>query len=112
MHAYSERLASDSDGRPKGERTRAQIQIAACRVLEGNGPQDLTISSICEEAGVSNGTFYIYFPDRHALLDTLLTGFVEFLQSSMRAASARPARRNNRSSDPRIFRIVHPKIAA
>jgi TetR/AcrR family transcriptional regulator, ethionamide resistance regulator len=88
VYAYAERLAADSEGRPKGERTRAQIQIAACRVLEGNGPQDLTISSICEEAGVSNGTFYIYFPDRHALLDVLLTGFVEFLQSSMRAASA------------------------
>ena len=88
MYAYAERLASDSEGRPKGERTRAQIQIVACRLLEGNRPQDLTISSICEAAGVSNGTFYIYFPDRHALLDALLTGFVDFLQASMRAASA------------------------
>jgi AcrR family transcriptional regulator len=86
--SYSEYLASNSQGRPKGERTRAQIQIAACQVLEESGPRDLTVASICEEAGVSNGTFYIYFPDRNALLDTLLRDFVAFLQSSMRAASA------------------------
>lgn len=38
---------------------------------------------------MSNGTFYIYFPDRHVLLDTLLTDFVAFLQLSMRGASER-----------------------
>lgn len=87
VSSYALRLAFLSEGRPKGERTRAQIQIAACQVLEGNGPRDLTIASVCDEARISNGTFYIYFPDRAALLDTLLMGFVEFLQTSMRAAS-------------------------
>lgn len=86
--SYSGHLASASEGRAKGERTRAQIQIAACRVLEERGPHDLTVSAVCGAAGVSNGTFYIYFPDRNVLLETLLAGFVAFLQSSMRAASA------------------------
>ena len=112
MHAYSERLASDCEGRPKGERTRAQIQIAACRVLDGNGPQDLTISSICEQAGVSNGTFYIYFPDRHALLDVLLTGFVEFLQEFDAGGQREPARRDNSTRRPAPMSTCSPTIAA
>lgn len=86
--SYRTHLATISAGRPKGERTRAQIQIAACAVLDGSGPQDLTISAICEKAGVSNGTFYLYFPDRTVLLDTLLSDFALFVQTAMRAASA------------------------
>lgn len=105
MYAYSERLASNSEGRPKGERTRAQIQIAACRVLEGSGPQDLTISSICDEAGISKGTFYIYFRDRNVLLEVLLTGFVEFLQSSMRAASANRSDETTRAATRAYFEL-------
>lgn len=85
--SYAAQLASWSEGRSKGERTRAQIQIATCQVLETQGPRDLKVTSICEQAGISNGTFYIYFPDRNALLDTVLMGFATFLQSSMRAAS-------------------------
>ena len=87
--SFSAHLAVSSAGRAKGERTRAQIQIAACGVLDATGPQDLTISAICAAAGLSNGTFYIYFSDRTALLDALLAEFVAFLQTSMRRASAR-----------------------
>ena len=87
VFSYPETLVARSQGRPKGERTRAQVQIAACEVLEGKGPQDLTVAAICEKAGISNGTFYIYFADRTALLEELLIGFVGFLQRTMRAAS-------------------------
>ena len=87
--SFPQHLAVASAGRPKGDRTRAQLQIAACTILQTEGPQGLSVASICHEAGVSNGTFYIYFPDRHVLLDMLLTEFVAFLQSSMRAASDR-----------------------
>lgn len=85
--SFPEHLATTSAGRPKGERTRAQLQIAACKGLQDGGPQGLTIAEICKEAGVSNGTFYLYFKDRNALLDSLLRDFVVFLQLSMRAAS-------------------------
>ena len=84
--SFPRHLAQASAGRPKGDRTRAQLQIAACAILQGDGPQGLTVASICQEAGVSNGTFYIYFPDRHVLLDSLLADFVTFLQHAMRAA--------------------------
>ncbi len=86
LFSFPHYLALQCEGRPKGERTRAQLQIAACKILQDDSPQGLTISAICEQAGVSNGTFYLYFPDRNALLDTVLGDFVTFLQSSMRAA--------------------------
>jgi AcrR family transcriptional regulator len=92
VRSFPQFLATQSEGRPKGERTRAQLQIAACAILRDSGPEGLTIAGICEGAGVSNGTFYIYFPDRHVLLDTLLTAFVSFLQLSMRGASGRGLR--------------------
>lgn len=99
--AYAAHLALRAAGRAKGERTRAQLQIAACDALEESRPEGLTIAAICAAAGVSNGTFYIYFPDRDALLGALLTGFVGFLQASMRAAVARgredPARAATRA---------------
>ena len=88
---YPQALAARAAGRPKGERTRAQIQAAACAVLDRQGPQEFTVSAVCEEAGISNGTFYIYFADRTVLLDELLVGFVGFLQAAMRVAgSAHP----------------------
>ncbi|MBC2860045.1 TetR/AcrR family transcriptional regulator [Stappia sp. 28M-7] len=88
---YPQALTARAAGRPKGERTRAQIQAAACAVLDRQGPQEFTVSAVCEQAGISNGTFYIYFADRTVLLDDLLVGFVGFLQAAMRVAgSAQP----------------------
>jgi AcrR family transcriptional regulator len=59
----------------------------------------LKISDLCRAAGVSNGTFYLYFDDRDALLSELLAGFVAYLQAglldsgeghdALRAATAR-----------------------
>jgi len=84
---YPEALAAESRGMAKGERTRARIKKAASELLNDRGPQDLKVSDICVQAGISNGTFYIYFADRPRLLEDLLTGFVGFLQSGMRHAS-------------------------
>ena len=81
--AYGERLVEACSDKAKGIRTRAQILAATCRVLENRPPQDLQVSTICEEASISNGTFYIYFSDRSSLLDHLLGDFVLFLQQVM-----------------------------
>ena len=80
-------LAERAQDKPKGERTRAQIMIAACHVLDRTAPQDVTIGAICKQAGIAHGTFYIYFPDRDALLADLLLGFVAHLQGRMLSAS-------------------------
>jgi len=86
--SYPASLGSRCEGRPKGERTRAQIQIAACHVLDREGPQELKVAAICRSAGVSNGTFYIYFAHRNQLLDELVTEFVHFLLDVLRAAGS------------------------
>lgn len=84
--AYPDHLLADSQGRPKGARTRARLMAAACRVLEDEAPEALTVSAVCRRAGVAHGTFYLYFADRHALLEALLVGFVEVLKGAMRQA--------------------------
>ncbi|SDG40283.1 TetR family transcriptional regulator [Roseospirillum parvum] len=84
--AYPAHLLAEARGRAKGLRTRAQLMAAAGHLLETQPPEALTVSAVCHRAGVANGTFYLYFADRHVLLDALLVGFVGFLQDTMRAA--------------------------
>jgi len=86
-YAYALALQAQAADRPKGERTRALLLKAVTELLDDRAPQDLTISAICGQAGLSNGAFYVYFSDRGVLLDELLTGFVGFQQAAMRAAS-------------------------
>ncbi|MEQ8902565.1 MAG: TetR/AcrR family transcriptional regulator [Roseovarius sp.] len=82
-HCYPQSLAAEAIHLPKGQRTAQAIRIAACHLLEHCAPQDLTIAAICREAGIANGTFYLYFPDQAQLLDDLLQGFASFLQTRM-----------------------------
>ncbi|RSK35153.1 TetR family transcriptional regulator [Rhodovulum iodosum] len=84
--AYARVLAAESAARPKGERTRARLLIAACTVLDAEGPQGLSIAAIARAAGLAKGTAYIYFPDLAALLTELLTGFARFVRSCMHQA--------------------------
>ncbi|RVU39596.1 TetR/AcrR family transcriptional regulator [Hwanghaeella grinnelliae] len=84
---YADVLLAQSEGMAKGERTRARIMKSTSEILNETGPLDLRVTDVCERAGISNGTFYIYFTDRVGLLEDLLTGFVGFLQDSMREAS-------------------------
>jgi AcrR family transcriptional regulator len=86
-YSYPQALAAQAEGQPKGQRTAQQIRIAACTLLERAALQDLTVTAICNEAGVANGTFYLYFPDQAHLLDDLLQGFAGFLQAGMIDAS-------------------------
>ena len=43
----------------KSRETRAKIFQAAKRILQKQGYEQLSIKNICEEAGVSNGSYYI-----------------------------------------------------
>src|SRR5262247_626763 len=55
-------------GPPRGERTRAAIRDAANRLFIERGVDATTVDAICEAAGVSKGTFYLYFRRREDLL--------------------------------------------
>ncbi len=51
---------------------RLQILAAAAKVVGENGYTAASITRITEEAGIAQGTFYLYFPSRQSLLDELL----------------------------------------
>src|SRR5881296_3545952 len=53
---------------PGSERTRAAIREAANRLFLEHGVDSTTVDAICAAAGVSKGTFYLYFRRREDLL--------------------------------------------
>jgi len=62
--------APRSRGHRKRAKTRSQLVAAGLRVLAEKG-DTLSVSDVTAAADVANGTFYNYFPDREALLDTI-----------------------------------------
>lgn len=57
----------------KSKETKEKIFQAAKRILQKNGYESLSIKNICEEAGVSNGSFYHHFKTK----DDLLSYYIE-----------------------------------
>lgn len=57
----------------KSKETKERIFRAAKSILQRNGYEDLSIKNICEEAGVSNGSFYHHFKTK----DDLLSYYIE-----------------------------------
>lgn len=57
----------------KSKETKEKIFQAAIRILQKNGYEYLSIKNICEEAGVSNGSFYHHFQSK----DDLLSYYIE-----------------------------------
>lgn len=57
----------------KSRETKERIFRAAKRILQKKGYEELSIKNICEEAGVSNGSFYHHFKTK----DDLLSYYIE-----------------------------------
>ncbi len=57
----------------KSKETKARIFRAAKHILQKKGYEELSIKNICEEAGVSNGSFYHHFKTK----DDLLSYYIE-----------------------------------
>jgi AcrR family transcriptional regulator len=53
---------------PRSEKTRAAIRDAANLLFLSNGVDETTVDEICEGAGISKGTFYLYFHHKEDLL--------------------------------------------
>ncbi|WP_299911774.1 TetR/AcrR family transcriptional regulator [uncultured Paracoccus sp.] len=58
--------------RRKRTRTRAALLAAAARELERVGYDALTVEGISEAAGVTRGTFYLYYKSRSAIMSVIL----------------------------------------
>lgn len=77
-------MAIEAESLTKGERTRQHLLEVAERIFGEKGYHDASVSDITREAGVANGTFYVYFPAKHDV-------FVELVRTrghEMRAALA------------------------
>ncbi len=69
---------------PRVKRTRLLLQQAFMDLLEEKGFQAITVQDITEKAGVNRATFYAHFPDKYALLDTLIRqGFMQEIDKRM-----------------------------
>lgn len=53
---------------PRSERTRAAIRDSANELFLSKGVDETTVDEICDRAGVSKGTFYLYFHRKEDLL--------------------------------------------
>jgi AcrR family transcriptional regulator len=89
-------MAEPAKKRPKtarGEATREAILRAAETVVGARGFNEAAISEITREAGVGQGTFYIYFPSKEAVFRELLLEMGRLTRHTLsEAASAAPDR--------------------
>ncbi len=80
-------VQAGQQGLRKGERTALRLRAAICALLETVPLSQLKVQEICARAGISQGTFYLYFPDRDRLLDAVLVDFVACVRRRMLAAA-------------------------
>jgi len=113
--------------RPKQERSQATVQAiltATTHILTEDGYDQLTTNRVAEQAGVSIGSLYQYFPNKEALIFALaehhanemvqlaqhyLTelgdrSILEVLQQIVKAALAAHA------VNPKLHRVLHEQI--
>jgi AcrR family transcriptional regulator len=58
-------------GRKRRDASRTEILDATRRLLAGTNVASLSVDRIVAEAGVSRATFYVCFPDKHAVVAAL-----------------------------------------
>jgi AcrR family transcriptional regulator len=85
----------DQRTRPRKQPRQARAQHtvnavieASARILEEQGHAGFTTNAVAELAGVSIGTLYQYFPDKDALLGSLIARETSRLVEEVEAASA------------------------
>lgn len=77
----------------KGARTRRRLLEAAEQIFADLGYHDASIVKITEAAGVSQGTFYLYFSGKQEIFDVLVEDLNTRIRHAMSEASAKGATR-------------------
>jgi AcrR family transcriptional regulator len=98
----------------KGTRTRRRLIEAAEQVFADLGYHDASIVKITEAAGVSQGTFYLYFAGKQEIFDVLVEDLNTRLRHAMSEASAKGGTRmeTERLGFEAFFRFTaeHPAL--
>ncbi|MEZ4266592.1 MAG: TetR/AcrR family transcriptional regulator [Myxococcota bacterium] len=74
--------------RPRQERSQSLVKAildATAELLVAGGPERTTTNKIAERAGVSIGSVYQYFPNKHALYEALAQRYVGQLREALDA---------------------------
>lgn len=66
---------------------RDRLLATAARLVHERGYTAVSVSDICEEAGLKKGSFYHFFPSKHALVLATLERFAEYQEARMQAAA-------------------------
>jgi AcrR family transcriptional regulator len=80
--------------RPRQDRARTTVEAileATARLLVQRGFDQLTTNAVAEQAGVSIGSLYQYFPNKEALVADLIERHVEERRATMAAELGRVA---------------------
>jgi TetR/AcrR family transcriptional regulator, transcriptional repressor for nem operon len=72
---YLEMRLAAQKSLPKRERTRERLRIAAVQVLNERGYEDMRTLTITEQAGLSEGLFYVYFKSKVDITLSVLSEF-------------------------------------
>lgn len=67
----------------KGARTRAVLKQVARNLFEIDGHAGVTAQSIVEAAGISSGTFYIYFSNKDEIIFEICRDFIDEMINSL-----------------------------
>ena len=90
---------------PRARATVDAIVLAAAHILKTEGAERLTTNRIAELAGVSIGSLYQYFPNKHAIVAVLRERHSGWIESSVRQLAASPP-------EPPLRSLVRPAIDA
>lgn len=71
----------------KGERTQRLLLAATAELLQSTRPHQLKVTDITRGAGVSQGAFYQYYADRHAVCRALMAEYAEAIYQTLELAS-------------------------
>ncbi len=75
---------NNGSAKRKGERTRDKLKLAAVTVLNKVGYQRMRISDICKAAGISAGSFYVYYANKDEITVDVLTEFLTTIEETYR----------------------------
>lgn len=75
--AFLEHRLDSQPPRQKGLRTRERLRISAARLLCEKGYHALRVSDVSADAGLAEGSFYIYFQDKADISLSVLTELLE-----------------------------------
>ena len=91
FNKYLERRIQEAPPPRKSQRTRERLKIAAARLLASRGYHEISSGAVSTEAGLAEGSFYLYFKDKEDITRTVLDEFADNFVSPHLAASAKPS---------------------